>query len=446
MINIICSDMILEIRTRGCEMKVTAHSKTEQIPRGTRIPRLQELSFLPVTMLGVAAGAGFEEIRQRLVSHMIEMRESSPATGNTALFRTARSDPKRYVSNVSASLKELMLLELIQKATVPSSARAALNYTNTTFVASDKGREWAGLLRADLQKAYDHLLGMLWQAHPQFRMFLRELNDESISVPLLQWSDTPEPRTRGHYVSSLVRRASLYLREEPSGWTASESDILGSVRGYLDDRYRDARARGREEPYPKNRDFVNACEEALVKFAFFKRGISLDYISHQILRRWTKVLGVANYSYHVPGRNALRLWCTAEIEEVGDQVLANRRVGPVMIQRAMERLPSVYEQVRRQDPTGSLWVPIYRVRSGICWKLKAPESVFNRALYQVLVGDASDDIPFGINLDKVQYGNVPPSELPLRLTTKRGVQTFYAMSLVPKRRGTSKQSGTVMSS
>ena len=425
-------------------MITTQH--TEHIPRGTRIPRLQELSFLPVTMLGVAAGVGFEVLRQRLVSHMTEMRENSPASGNTALFHRARADPKRYVSNVSASLKELMLLELVEKATVPSSARAALNYTNTTFAASDKGREWAELLRSDLQKAYDQLLGMLWQAHPQFRMFLGKLSDNPLSVPLLQWRDTPEPRTRGRYVSSLAHRAAQCLEEEPSGWTASASDILESVKGYLDDRYRDARSRDREEPYPKNRDFVSACEEAIVKFAFARRGISLDYISHQILRRWTKVLGVANYSYHVPGQNALRLWCTTEIDEAGGQILVNRHVGPAIIQRAVEQLPSIYQEVRRQDPTGSLWVPIYKVRAGICWKLKAPESVFDRALYEVLVGDTSDEIPFGVNLDKVQYGTVPPSELPLRLNTRRGTQTFYAMSLVPKRRETSKQSRAAMSS
>ena len=153
-------------------------TSTEQIPRGTRIPRLQEISFLPVTMLGVTDGLGFEDIRQRLVSHMIKMRENSPATGNTALFSTARGNPQRYVSNVSASLKELMLLGLVNKATVPSSARAALNYANTTFAASDKGQQWAQFLRDDLRKAYEQLLDMLWHVHPQFKLFLRALGDE----------------------------------------------------------------------------------------------------------------------------------------------------------------------------------------------------------------------------------------------------------------------------
>ena len=426
--NIIVSAIMLENQREVSKM-TTAH-----IPRGTRIPRLQEISFLPITMLGVADGVGFEEIRQRLVSHMIDMRESSPSTGNTALFRTARGDPKRYVSNVSASLKELMLLGLVEKATVPSSARAALNYACATFAASDKGTKWAELLRVDLRRAYDQLFDMLWHVHPQFKAFLRVLNGEGLAVPLLQWGDIPQPRTRGRYVSALASKATRCLEDEPSGWVASEPEILKAVKGYLEDRYSDARARGREEPYPRNQDFVSACEEALVKFAFEQRGVSIDYISHQILRRWAKVLGVANYSYHVPGWSALRLWSTAVIDESGDQMLARRRTGAAMVQSAIEQLPSVYGEVRRQDPAGSLWLPIYRVRAGICWKLKAPEAVFDKALYQVLASDAGNDIDFGVNLDKAQYGNVPPSELPMRLNTKRGIQTYYAMSLVPKRR------------
>ena len=141
---------------------------------------------------------------------------------------------------------------------------------------------------------------------------------------------------------------------------------------------------------------------------------------------------MANYSYHVPSWSALRLWSTAVIEESGNQVLAVRRTGPSIVQSAIEQLPSVYGKVRRHDPNGSLWLPIYRVRAGICWQLKAPEAVFNKALHQVLARDTDSDIAFGINLEKAQYGNVPPTELPLRLNTKRGVQTYYAMSLVPE--------------
>ena len=269
-------------------------------PGGARIPRLQELSFLAVAMRGVADGVGFEQIRRNLIDHMIGMRLNSDATGNTAPFRTAKNDPGRYVSNVSEALKELMRLGLVEKAMVPSSARAARNYATTTFAPTSEGVVWAQLLQDDLKSAYDHLLHLLWNTHPQFAAFLKAINGQGLVIPILPWSRVPEPLTRDRYLRFLPRWVSESLGAEPSGWTASESEIGESVGQYLKDRYENARGRGRDEPYPKNRDFVSACEEALVKFAFAQRGIAIDYISHQIVRRWTKELGVANYSYHVP--------------------------------------------------------------------------------------------------------------------------------------------------
>lgn len=400
---------------------------------GARIPRLQELSFLTVAMRGVADGVGFEQIRKSLIDHMITMRVNSDATGNTAPFRIAREDPGRYVSNVSESLKELMRLGLVEVATVPSSARAARNYSTTTFAPTPEGVEWAKLLQDDLKSAYDELLHLLWNTHPQFVAFLKVTDGEGLVIPLLPWRHVPAPITRDRYLRLLPRWVSERLKAEPSGWTASEDEIGQSVGNYLSARYEDAHGRGREEPYPKNRDFVGACEEALVKFAFAQKDVAIDYISHQIVRRWTKELGVANYSYHVPGSNALRLWSTASITESEGQFASERRIGPAMIERAIDQLAASYDEIRRGDRSQSPWVPIYRVRASVCWALKTQDAVFDRALMRVLAGDHQKSLPFGINVDMAQYGNVPPTELPLRLRTKRGIQTYYAMSLVPNK-------------
>ncbi|MXX28050.1 MAG: hypothetical protein F4Z82_21735 [Caldilineaceae bacterium SB0668_bin_21] len=402
-------------------------------PGGARIPRLQELTFLVVAMRGVAEGVGFEQIRRNLIEHMIAMRLNSDATGNTAPFRIARDDPRRYVSNVSEALKELMRLGLVEVATVPSSARAARNYATTEFAPTSEGVTWAQLLQDDLRSAYDHLLHLLWNTHPQFAAFLKEIDGQGLVIPLLPWSRVAEPVTRDRYLRLLPRWVSERLGSEPSGWIASESEIGEAVGQYLADRYQDARDRRRDEPYPKNRDFVGACEEALVKFAFAQRGVAIDYISHQIVRRWTKELGVANYSYHVPGSNALRLWSTASIGESAGRIMAERRIGQAMIERAIDQMAASYEEVRRGGQTQSPWVPIYRVRASVCWSLRTQDAVFDRALRQVLTGDHQTAIPFGINVDMFQHGNVPPTELPLRLQTRRGIQTYYAMSLVPKR-------------
>ena len=172
------------------------------------------------------------------------------------------------------------------------------------------------------------------------------------------------------------------------------AEIRESIEDYLKDRYENAQARGREEPYPQNRDFINACEEALVKHAFARCDVALDYISQEVLRRWTKYLGVANFSYHVPRHNALRLWSTASIHESDEGIAVNRRIGPEMVQKAMEQMPAAYGEVRRRDRSSSLWVPIHQVRAGACWSLGVPDGVFEDALIQVLSGDSGQRYSF----------------------------------------------------
>ena len=165
-----------------------------------------------------------------------------------------------------------------------------------------------------------------------------------------------------------------------------------------------------------------------------KAGVGLDYISQEILRRWTRFLSVANFSYHVPGANALRYWATAEIDEYGGEGLAfRRRVGAKHREAVIDVLGKAYDTARREDPSSALWVPIYRVRAAACWELKLRDEEFDAALEGLLRANLqSSDLPFGVNVDPAMYGNVPPSERPLRVITDRGERVYYSMSLVLK--------------
>ena len=216
---------------------------------GTAIPRLQELSFLEVTILGVADGASFEDIRQRLVAHMIAMRENSPGTGNIATFRLAKDDPKRYVSNMSEALKELMRLGLILRAPLPAAARAARSYHSVTFALSSEGERWVEMLRNDPKTAYNHLLSMLWHAHPQFVAFLKALGGNGLVIPLAQWGELPEPRSRERYIDLLTSRIIKGMAMGPTGWAASEAAIRKAIIDYLRARYESAESRGTHNPY-----------------------------------------------------------------------------------------------------------------------------------------------------------------------------------------------------
>ena len=405
-------------------------------PRGGRgIPRLQELSFLEVAILGVADTVTFEDIRRRLVVHMLELRRNNAGTGNIATFRLAEDDPKRYVRNATESLKELMRLGLVVPTTLPSSARAARSYANTTFGLTAAGQRWAALLVDDLKTAYDVLLGMLWKTHPQFEGFLRAISVDraGLVVPLAQWGELPLPRTRERYVDFLSERVAEALRNGESGWSAARLDIRTAISTYIESIRQSARDRERPDPHPRNQDFVHSCEEAVVKLAFRQCGISLDYISQEILRRWTKVLGVASFSYHVPGPMALRIWPTATLDVTSDPISARRRSGSEQATQVAQILREAYDQVRKDDPSRSLWVPIYRVRVAACYRLLIPDAVFDRALIKLMRGDPEVDVSYGVNVDPAQYGSVPPTELPLRVETPHGVRNFYSMSLVPRR-------------
>lgn len=399
---------------------------------GFGIPRLQELSFLEITAKAVSEGASFEEIRQRLIDHMIALRESNPASGNVATFRLAMENPARYVRNVSDALKELMRLGMVQRATLPSSASAARSYRNTTFALTEGGMSWIATLDTDIRVAYDTLLQMLWKVHPQFAGYVRSLSQFGLTIPLAQWGEIREPRNRNRYVDFLVERVTNAVAGNVTGWSAEEKEIRDAIAKYTMAISTAASSRTRQDPFPRNQDFVRTCEESLVKFAFSRCGLALDYISHEILRRWTKELGIANFSYHVPGPPALRLWPTASLSLEGETLQISRHGGPELRNRVLDLLAEAYERARRVDPQRSMFVPIYRVRADICWKLRISDAVFDRALTEFIKGGAQTNLPFRINLDPAQYGSLPPTELPLRIPHAGRINSYYCLSLVPQ--------------
>ncbi len=400
---------------------------------GVGIPRLQELDFLLVAHDAAARGAMFDSVRLALIDHMAAARRHDAGTGNNATFQLARENKFRYLSNASDALKELMRLGLLGSAPLPSEAKAAAYYAKATFNVTEAGEHWAHLIQTDRAAAYDELISRLWSIHPQFAGYLRTLRRGAIVVPLAQWTDMKEPRTRDRFVDMLVSKVASGIAAEDAGWQAEEREIRSAIREYIVARLAFATARRRPEPYPRNQDFINACEEALVKFVFTKVGTPLDYITHEVLRRWMRTLGLANFSYYVPGSDALRLWPTAEILDNEKPLMIRRRGGDEYRDQVVATLGEAYEHVRRLDPTAASWVPIYRVRAAVCWRLRVSDAVFDKALREFLARDRGADAPFAANVDPAQYGNVPPSERGLQVETKRGLQTYYSMSLIPRR-------------
>lgn len=397
------------------------------------VPRLQELRYLEVAASAVRDGKTFEGVRRDLLNHMMRLRDEQPTSGNIASLRMRPGDPLQYARNTTESLKELMRLDGVVRKGLPSTAKATPAYRNTTFQLTPWGEKWTQLLAEDARDAYDQLLQRLIAIHPQLAAFLGVLASRTVTVPLLQWTEVTQPRTHERYVAALAAHTVETAQKEELGWSAAPDEIVLAVGEYTNRIAESAHHRQKPNPFSRNQDFINTCEEALVKFAWSKAGVDVDYISQEILRRWTKFLGVANFSYHVPAPPALRYWSTADIRVTPEGGLSfDRRLGISYREAAVQALAKGFEAARRQDP-GTLWVPIYRVRAAVCWDLKLRDEEFDAALEGLLQGKhGAEELSFGVNVDPAMYGNVPPSESPLRLETNRGQRVYYSMSLVPK--------------
>lgn len=403
------------------------------------IPRLQDIEFLAIAAEQVDAGATYDQIRRSLIEYMAAERERTQPSGNHAALRLARHDEHRYMNNATDALAELMRLGFVHPAQLPTTRKAAPVYAPRTFRLTPDGRAWVDLLRSDRRAAYDELLRALWMRHPQLAGFLRLVGRGIFTVPVANWGEVHRQHAgaegREPYLRFLAARAARAVESGVTGWQATEDEVAQAIRDYINARMESDARRQRPDRYLRNRDFVAACEEALASFAFARAGVRMDYITLEIVRRWTKHLGVANFSYHVPAPPALRLWATAELTEDdrGRLTEIRRRTVGKWGDRIIDELQAAFELSRSRHPRGDSFVPIYEVRAAVCSKLGLADAVFDAAVVEFLGGERRTDAPFRMNSDSSEYGSTPPTESPLRVRDKSGhTRTFRVMTLIPR--------------
>lgn len=400
--------------------------------RGASLPRLQEFAFIEFALAGVVAGRSYEEIRRDLIGYMQKTRDSDALTGNTARYQLDRPSQAAYADNTTEALKELMRLGLVARAALPSSGKAARHYHGTTFAATEAGVAFAALARDNWRAARDHLLGLLCDLHPQLAGYLSIVEKGALVVPLANWGQVREPRSRTAFLQLLSRHAAEVLQAESAGWVATAEEVAGFVRAYVDKLVAAANRRNRPEPFARNEDFVRQCEKAMVRMAFERAGTPTDYISHEVVRRWLRDLDVASFSYHVPGPQALRIWKAAELRGSGADLDIRRRNGPEFLDAVAAGLREGYELVRASSRPDIPWVPIYQLRAAVCYRLKVSERTFDAAVNDVLQDRRGRDLPFKVNVELFGFGSTPPTERPLRVHLKRGDRDVHTLALVPR--------------
>ena len=403
---------------------------------GQGLPRLQELAYLETIAKAAVDGQPFEGIRLALVDHIWSLREASPTDQtDPAEYRAWRGDEKKYVRNVTDALKELMRLGFVEEAILPSSGKSAYAHKNATYRVTPAGFRWVSLLGSDRRAAYDDLVPLLVRVHPGFAGFLSVLGAaddrrRSFVVPLLRWGELPpNQRSQQAYRAAVGDFVATALASADLGWRSDASEIGTTVSNYLDRVLARAQARDKD-PFQTVRRFTQTCEEALVSLAFRKAGCSIDCVSIEIARRWSRWLGLASFTYHVPGPYALRFWRTAHVQLDNASTTIIRRAGGEWRDRALAELHDYCQHARA---TGTTYVPIWVARAAVCWKLRIVDDEFDRAITDMIAGRRGHDLPWRTHLDQVSVGSAPSSASPFTLTTAAaGTRTYNVITVVPK--------------
>ncbi|WP_432023204.1 hypothetical protein [Streptomyces parvus] len=416
---------------------------------GAGIPRLQELAYVESAALAVSEGKPFERIRLAILESAETLARGSDHDGSfdAAKWQRRRTDSMSYVHNTVDVLKELMRLGWVERHVLPSTPRSAYAHSDVTYETTPAGRAWTETVRRDRLEGYNALVGALLDAHPQFEGYLRlvgarpDSTTDHLTVPLLR-NDGPSGGSHERYLAAFISHVTDACRAGDLGWTAPPEVIEESLRGYVTRAVQRSEARahqrrpqqrpsgdaGEEGPLITRKRFVLLCEEAAVRLAFNSAGCPMDYISHELLRRWTRFLGLANFSYYAPGPPALRLWATGRVEGSGSAPVFQRLVGHDVRSSVLRSLPRFWS-----TPDGHLddasYHPVWRVRAAVCWKLRISDDEFDAAIDAAYRGDFPD-LGFRVHLDEAIQLRTPGSVRPLVLRHGAGrSRVFHVMSL-----------------
>ena len=403
---------------------------------GSGIPRLQDLSYIEVAMVALLQDATFEQIRRSLIDRARDIERDSDTDGSfdDAKWERIRSDGQKHVHNAVDVLKEAVRIGWLKRPStgLPSTPASAYLHVDDRYELLPAGRAWAELTKTDRRSAYNDLVGTLIDAHPQFGGFLRAVGarpdspTQALTIPLLRWDGTVHSDEE-RYLGDFINEVNRAVGAGALGWFASPEAVEEGIRSYV------GRIRARREARGKTqtrKTFLNTCEEAVTKVAFAGAGVPLDYLSMELLRRWTRFLGLANFTYYAPGPYALRLWGTAMVEGHGTSASIERRLGPDIRKQVLSSVLDAWNE-RRSLPGSAMYAPVWEIRAAVCWRLRISDVEFDRAIEEHTHGE-HPDLGYQLHLDQASLGPAPGSTRPLVLPTASGHRrVFNVMTVIP---------------
>jgi hypothetical protein len=401
---------------------------------GAGIPRLQDLSYVEVAMVALLQNATFEEVRRSMVDRARDIERDADTDGSfdEVKWDRVRNDGTQHVHNVVDVLKEAIRIGWLKRPTsgLPSTPASAYLHVDDTYELLPAGRAWAELVLSDRRVAYNDLVGILIDAHPQFEGFLRAVGARpdsptpALTIPLLRWDGTRHSDEQ-HFLNDFVAEVNRAVEARALGWSAAPDVIEEGIRSYV------GRIRARREARGKTqtrKTYLKTCEEAVTKVAFAGAGIPLDYLSMELLRRWTRFLGLANFTYYAPGPYALRLWGTAMVDGHGTTTSIERRLGPDVREQVLAAVLDVWNE-RRGLPGAAMYAPVWEVRAAVCWRLRISDVEWDKAIEEHTRG-GHPNLGYQLHVDQASLGPAPRSTRPLVLPTSSGHRRVFNVMTV----------------
>lgn len=361
------------------------------------VPRVTHLAQFEAVLDGLYEGLSYEELRKRLCQVAIDLARVGGG-------REPSGHPDFQMwSSTKDALEELMRLDWVEKAPLPSVRHRVEAYRQNHYPLTQAGKEWAQTKNAG--EARDLLGRALLRQHPYFRQYLTKLAGGPLFVP--EFTETaigpgsdPDALDYAALAAEAIRRVS----ESPAGITGLTSPIRERVEGYVRRRF--------SKRQPRNRKaLLDAVQDAVLSGILQVEGLGADPTSFVTISSWSRELFLSGSSRYVTGASGGWLhWAASDITISGSTINYVRRG---LAQVADDVVATLRDAANELKTPGTEMVRVYALRGTVAFRCGAANEIVDRVLEELITRKRPS--PYEIWPSAGALFDPPASERPLSI-------------------------------
>ncbi len=376
------------------------------------IPRLHRVvEHIRDQVVGIADGkATFEDARLRYGE--TQKRLEREGRGRVTASRVAEHE--KNWSPARDALAELMKINALKNARLPSSRQFIDAYRNAAYELTDEGHELADLARTGGAEFIDRVASLLIAAHPYLRRIILVLQDGPIICPVVSEGDIQRGRDESYGLDGWGRWGAKRIPAE-----VGAERVARTIAQHVKRRFGSER-----QERPSNKAMSEVFNDALAVAGFEARGITLDGSTIKTLMRWGTALLIFDQSRYVPEHPDTNVvWLACDIAKDAEGMLVTTRRGLASHGPEVARaLVSAYQQQAEALDTrlAQPYLPVHEVRAQAAF-----ETNTMRALGDLVLTRLIDGVMPGIDVTVVPYigtSSLPRSEPAFRYYRRRRLE------------------------